>query len=596
MLKRYVKFFRIEYLFFIILFIFSWALFWKTFRLGDGTMELATKLWSDFGAAIPLERSFAYGSNFPPQYPIFAGPPIRYHFVFFMTVGMLEWIGVPIDWALNSISILGFFGLLLFIYILGVRVFKSKFVGAISVILFLFNGSLGFLEYFKRHTLDISIFKTILSGTEWTSFGPYDGKAVSAFWSLNIFTNQRHLALGYAAYLALLLFLYVKNQSSTSHKSKIQMTNVKSIFRKLGILGKPENQKHQRFREPDIRSSEPLELRLSGSQSILSFPKAIFIGVVVGLFPFIHLTVYLMMCITLLLAFLIFPHIRKQILLMGLVAGSVGIPQILAMGQSMREVKLFHPGYLVEVEKLTIQNFLSYWFLNLGLTSILSVIGFILANKEQRKLFIPFIVFFIIGNLFQFSPEMASNHKFFNLFVIGANMFTAYALYRLWKLHWSFKLLIPFLLIPLTLTGIIDLFPIFNDRYMVIDDISKNPTAQFILKNTPPDAVFLNATFLYDTASLAGRKIYLGWPYFSWSAGYDTDTRFKTMKQILASTDKQTVCATLQTENLDYIEIQEPTTIEEAKPNYAFFNQNFKTTYYDPKANIRIYDVKKSCL
>ena len=99
-----------EIFFFAILFIFSSFLMWKTFRVNSsGNMQVATRVWSDFAATIPLIRSFSYGSNFPIQYPIFAGPPIRYHFVFFAVVGFLEKIGLRIDWALNGLSVLGFF-------------------------------------------------------------------------------------------------------------------------------------------------------------------------------------------------------------------------------------------------------------------------------------------------------------------------------------------------------------------------------------------------------------------------------------------------------------------------------------------------------
>lgn len=529
---------------------------WKTFRLGDGTIQMAGKVWSDFGATLPLERSFAFGSNFPPQYPIFAGPPIRYHFIFYMVVGLLERFGVPLDWALNGLSALGFFGLLSLIYFLSSSVFKSRFVGIISAVLFLLNGSFGFLEFFKKHPLSFQTFHDVITNTTFSSFGPYDGNVVSAFWSLNIFTNQRHLALGYACFLGLLYFLYQAN--SRMRREKREMNHTASL--------------------------PPNKIRYSSS---------VVLGVLVGSFPFIHLTVYLMMCTLLLIGLLIFPHIRKQIILMGMVAGAIGIPQILSMGSSMREVEFFHPGYLVAGE-LTFWKVVDYWILNLGLLTILAPVGFLLAKKGQRKMLIPFIVFFIIGNLFQFSPEMASNHKFFNMFAIGANMFVAYALYRLWKLNLSAKVVVPLLMIPLTLTGIIDIFPIFNDGIMTIDDIPKNKTAQFIVEHTPPDSVFLNATFINDPASLAGRKIYLGWPYFSWSAGYDTDTRFKNMQSLFSPVDKSGFCQKVHQENIGFIEIQNPQPIEDVPINYNFFS---KETYLftDPLLHIAIYSTQDIC-
>jgi hypothetical protein len=538
---KYLKNLHIEHILFILFFIFSWVLMWQTFRTENGTIIMATKVWSDFGATLPLERSFAYGSNFPPEYPLFAGPPIRYHFVFFMLVGLLERGGVPLDWALNSLSILGFFALLICIYLLGKKVFQSVFVGTLSVILFLFNGSWGFLEFFQKHPISTNTFRDIFTNETFSSFGPYDGKVVSAFWSLNIFTNQRHLAIGYAAFLGLLYFLYASNRKEKSN---------------------------------------------------LSYPVALVVGILVGIFPFIHLTVYMMMCISLLVCFLIFQNIRKQIFLIGVIAGIVGIPQIFLMGQSMREVELFHPGYLVR--ELTVVNFFSYWFLNLGILTFLAPIGFILAKKRERKVLLPFLVFFVIGNLFQFSPEMASNHKFFNLFVIGANIFVAYALYRLWKFNLAGKLLVPLLIILVTLTGIIDIFPIFNDGRMVIDDIPNNKSAQYIVEHTPPDSVFLNAQFINDPASLAGRKIYLGWPYFSWSAGYDTDSRFKTMQTLFSPVNSDTFCKSATSENIDYVEIQTPQPIEDVSIDYNFFEQHPKR-FFDSKTNISIYSVDDIC-
>ena len=522
-------------------------------------MHIAGKVWSDFGATLPLERSFAYGSNFPPQYPIFAGPPIRYHFVFFLVVGTLERIGVPLDWGLNTLSIVGFFGLLVLIYLFAKNLFKSRFVGTLSALLFLLNGSFSFLEFFKKHPLSNHTILDIIKNNDWSSFGPYDGKTVSAFWSLNIFTNQRHLALGYACFLALLLLLYKKSLSTHRLHATLK-ERVKTLFQ-----------------VPD-------------------YPLFIIVGILIGLFPFIHLTVYMMMCIALLVLFFLLPNLRKQIFVAGVIAGILGIPQILAMGQSHSDgMKFINPGYLISRD-LTLPNFLQYWFFNLGLTSIFSIIGFILAKREQRKFFIPFFVFFIIGNIFQFSPEMGSNHKFFNMFVIGANMFTAYALWKLWKVNLAAKLLVPLLLIPLTLSGIIDLFPIFNDGYLVAPDIPNNPTAQFIVKNTPPDSVFLNAEFINDPASLAGRKIFMGWPYFAWSAGYNTDIRLKEHQSLWNASNIHTFCDLANKHAISYAEFSLTRTDSLFTINTSFFHDNFPLIYNNDKDGTKIYELDETCL
>src|SRR5688572_8586263 len=79
--------------------LFSFFLMFHTFSYDTRThtMSMASKVWSDFGAHIPLIRSFSYGANWdrlltgqPIESPLFPGEPIRYHFGFYALVGALE--------------------------------------------------------------------------------------------------------------------------------------------------------------------------------------------------------------------------------------------------------------------------------------------------------------------------------------------------------------------------------------------------------------------------------------------------------------------------------------------------------------------------
>lgn len=533
-----------EFLFFAILFTFSWFLMWKTFRLSNsGNMEIATKVWSDFGATIPLIRSFSFGSNFPPEYPIFAGAPIRYHFVFFALVGAVEKMGISIDWALNSLSILSFFFLLLAIYYLSFEIFRKRSVSVISCLLFLFNGSFSFLEFFKKYPLSGQTVTDIIHNSEFLSFGPYYGdKIISAFWSLNIYTNQRHLAFAYASFLTLILIIYKAGK-------------------------KPEG---------------------------FSLAKSLLIAIAMGLFPFIHLPVFMMMEGALCVFFVVYPNLRRKIFNIILISLLLALPQIVYLGPSATQVEIFHPGYLIE--NLTYENFIKYWFLNLGLASIFTPIGFLLASRQQRKVFLPFLAFFIIGNIFQFSPEIAANHKFFNIFIIGANIFTAYSIFVIWKWNDLSKIIISACFAALILSGIIDFFPIKNDVYMEIADYPKDNRVRWIVNNTPKEAVFLNSSFTYHPASIAGRKIYLGWPYFIWSAGYDISHHSKIMENIYESHDVNEICTLSEENNIDYITVESTEgDINLPTIDLNFFRDNFRLAYEDQEQNYYIIDIDSNC-
>jgi hypothetical protein len=535
---------RLEWVLFLILFLFSALLMFKTFGVDNsGNMKIAAKVWSDFAATIPLIRSFSFGSNFPPEYPIFSGSPIRYHFVFFYLVGMLEKIGLPINWALNIPSTLGFFALLLMIYLLTKEVFAKKSVAVLAVILFLFNSSFGFLEFFKNNPISADTLSTIINNSSFSSFGPYDGKTVSAFWSLNIYTNQRHLALAYASFLFLVYIIYKASK-------------------------KPKN---------------------------LTLTRSIVIGIAVGLFPFVHLAVFGVMAISIAVYFLLYPKLRLQLFLMGSAAMILAMPQIAWMGPSQIETSFFDPGYLVE--QLSAAAIANYWILNLGLSLVVAPLGFLLSKKEQRKVFIPFIVLFLMGNMFKFSAEVAANHKFFNLFIIGANMFSAYLLIKMWGSSLFAKLIIIPVILFLTLTGIIDFFPIVNDNHIVLKDIPNNEAAAFIKESTPKASVFLNSSYLYNPASIAGRKIFMGWPYFAWSAGYDTHSRGKLMDNIFTSVDKREICMLLKLNKIDYFTIQD-TSQDRDFPNInlRFYNNNFTPVYIDAvNPDFMIFSVSANC-
>lgn len=539
-----IKNYPIETILIISFLVFSFWLMFSTFSYENGNMLIASKAWSDFASSIPLIRSFSFGFNFPPEYPLFPGEPIRYHFLFYALVGMLEKIGVRIDYALNIFSSLGFAGLLVMLYVFSKNLFKNKAVGILSVIFFLFNGSLSFIEFLKTHPLSTSILSEIISNNTFPSFGPYDGKIVSAFWNLNIYTNQRHLA---PSFFLSLVIIYVL---------------LRPVIRKVKI----------------------------------GYMTGFLLGVVLGISFFFHLAVFLMTFVVIAFLGILFKKIRIIAGIILIIAGIIALPQYLYLqsGQPMAFKPAISVGYLVQ-NNLTIKSFLEYWFFNLGLHSFLIPLGFLLAQKNIKKIFIAFLLIFIIGTTIQFSPEIAGNHKFFNYFMIIGAMLSALSLVKIWKMKNFLKPVAVILFFFLIFSGIIDFFPIYNDHKIALADYPINRNIQWIKENTPKDSVFLNTQYLYDPASLAGRKIFLGWPYFPWSAGYDTEKRGNLLKQLLASINFVDSCRTLKENGIDFIEIDVSLNDPDNPPVSGLYEQEFLSVYKNPEGNYSIYDIEKSC-
>lgn len=543
---------------FLLFFLFSLSLMSMTFSHDpyQDVMLVGATVFSDFAAHIPLIRSFTEGANWPPEYPLYPGSVIQYHFLFFLIVGLLEKIGIRIDIALNVLGALSFSFLMYMIFLLGRKLFSSK-VGLLAILFFLFNGSLGFIDFFNEHPLSTKTFSEICGIKEFPAFGPWNGSEVSAFWSLNIYTNQRHLSLGFAF---LLFFIY-------------QVLKLKDGFDREVLL------------------------------------KGLGFGFLVGIFPTLHQPTCLLMAVILIVYFLFFPSKRAFLFTVGLTSlalMAVQYPFFLTfLGDGRGDGVVWRPGYLIS-DSLSITHFVSYWWKNLGLHSLLIPIGYYLSSNKIRIIMLPAIIMFMLASLFQFSLEMAANHKFYNFFLILAQMLSAHSLVRLWdytsrRFTGLYKISacragIIVLVFFMLFSGVIDFMVIKNNRLFEIPRRDEIEIVDWIKKNTPKDAIFLNSRYIYHPASLAGRKIFLGWPYFVWSAGYDTDKRYKILEQIYTSRDFSKICSLLRENNISHISFEEK--LHDRKfptIDYDFFVNQLDPDYTHPREKFAIYSRERIC-
>jgi len=523
----------------------------------EHAMKIAGKCWSDFGAHIPLIRSFSMGDNGTrlihlkaPQSPLFPGEPIRYHFLFYALSGLLEKIGVRIDWAMNIPSIIGFTILCVGIVAVAYVLFKNKSVALLSLIFFLLNGSLSFFKFFHKYPLSTSSLHDIITAPHFSSFGPWDGGPVTAFWTLNIFTNQRHLAISFA----LALF---------------------AIFMAL-------------------RLPKPIRWK----QAVLT---GIIFSIIVGLLLFTNQAAALCLVIWLFWFFVVVPQTRLP-----LIVAAIGTLPSLALLTTLTHSSgtiAWDLGYLV-AHPLTLQAIASFWFYNLGFHIFFIPLGCLLLPKKAKLLLIPpLLITCIIPNLIRFSPDMINNHKLFNFAMLFGAMISAYTIVYLYQKikdtssHWIIRVLNVFLMgfmcLSLTLSGIIDFFPIYNDTSIFLPDES-NEDIVYFQKNTPPEAIILNSTWFMHPATIAGRKIFSGYPYFTWSYGYDKETREQILLSIYRATDKTTACSLLIKNNISFVELSDRPE-DFIQPNRPLFYFTFSQSYRNDKTGITVFDVGKSC-
>jgi hypothetical protein len=222
------------------------------------------------------------------------------------------------------------------------------------------------------------------------------------------------------------------------------------------------------------------------------------------------------------------------------------------------------------------------------------------------KIFLlPAFIVLIIAFLFRFSQkEVLVGHKFFNFFLIMGQVLTAYVVVKAYDFVSAkfprAKVLslgaTGVLVFFLTLTGVIDFFPIVNMTMSKVRDIGSNPEARWFAENTPRDAVVLTNQFMFSPASIAGRKIFLGYAYFTDSAGYDTRGRRRIVDAIYRGDQREEMCGLLRLNNISYIDVAEfKQTKSRPTVNVEYFRENFSPAYVSSNGRYEVYSTAELC-
>ena len=271
------------------------------------------------------------------------------------------------------------------------------------------------------------------------------------------------------------------------------------------------------------------ETAITKEPFIATLPPFIFSGIVLALLPMWNSAVFIAAAAILGLLFILCP-LRLQMLALAVTAGVIALPQMLFLstGSGRAQMpKLLHWGYTVD--NPTAANVLKYLGFTFGFKWLLIALALIFAGSLQRRFFLAALSLLAVAFSFQFTIEVLANQKFIHIWVIIANLFVAFALWRLWRfslvgttLPGKFVAAVLFLLvIP---GGVIDFFPIHNTGWGEVT-YRNDPLIDWLNKNTSPRDIFLTDRFVNHPILMAGRRVFYGWPYYAWSAGYDASKR-----------------------------------------------------------------------
>lgn len=528
---------KFEIFLLIVFFLFSFWLITKSFGYGtEGQrFRIARHQIGDFGLHLSLIRSFSWGNNFPVESPFFPGRPLPYHHYFDLLVGLLEKTGFRIDVAFNGVSILLFTLLLFLIYKLPQLIFrKSKLLGVLSVILFVFHSNITFIDFFKEKGLSLSTFRDFWLLPDYIHKGPFDGSIISIFFTLNVYLNQRHLIAAFVISLAVIYFL----------------------LQKL------------------IRAQK------------ISYKTLILLGLVLGILSRVHTLTSFSTGVILFLLFILFkrPRLLLFLFLPAMAVFAFHLKDIL--GQDIDHV-LFNPGFLSQ-KPLSFANFIYFWVMNLGIAIILIPCGFFLSNKKQKIIFLSVFSLFVIGNTFQLSFLIDHNHSLFNFFLIFANFYIAHFLLTILHKYKNFigGTIAVVLVLLLTMSGVIDLMAIKNDFQLYLNDAPSNKFMQWIKTNTQEKDIFLAKQEILDPITLSGRKNYLGHTYYLSVMGYNYSERLNNVKSFYEVKGLETI-SKMRKENIAYIVVPTKPIIDfNYIVSFVYLDKYLQKVYEDGKVMV----------
>jgi DNA-binding beta-propeller fold protein YncE len=547
----------------------SWMMF-ASFNTSGSKLQISNPEYSDFGPNTAIMQSFAVGHNFPTEYPHFSGDRIRYHFLFYFQAGNLEFLGLNPVWSLNLLSIVTLVAMLILAMTLGEVVFNSRAVGRLGSLLFFFFGSLSYVPFLGRQGSVRAAIQAIRQQRDFLpSIFPYRGEAWGT-WSQVTYLNQRHFASAIGILLLVLVFLVLRYRMRPPKRAKTPPSpepvaaqpNPPSEIAE--VIGSEDTTRPENVLEPrgDIASAsvatEPKEEVVVPAERFRdTLPGFIFSGVLLGLLPMWNSAVYIGAAAVLAVWFILFP-LRLQMLALAVPAGLIALPQMLYLTGGSGRIpmpRLIHWGYMVE--QPTAANVLKYLGFTFGFKWLLIALALVFANSLQRRLFLAVLSLVAVAFCFQFTIEVLANQKFLHTWVIIANLFVAFGLWRLWRLSLAgttvpgkFVATVLFLLIiP---GGVIDLFPIHNTGWSEVT-YRNDPLIDWLKKNTTPRDIFLSDRFVNHPIVMAGRRVFYGWPYYGWSAGYNAAKRDRVYTELFESKDPWKVYHLLKENGISYV-------------------------------------------
>jgi hypothetical protein len=524
----------IYFLFYAMVAIVMWLVFSRAmFEKPDGIYTGVLNNYGDLPFHLSVITRFAFGQNFPPEDPTFAGARFTYPFMTDFVSAMFVRAGASLR---DSLFIENYFvgvALVGVLHRFGQRLLRNRTAAILTPVLIILNGGLGWAMLVSDvNKTDSGVFQllrhiphsyTILpegaEGWRW-------GNAVTS-----LLVPQRGFLLG----IPLAVIVFTQWWSAMHSDDEVKSKKVK---------GKKEERRDKRS-GPAVRligsanstvddsSLFPFDfLLLSSARRMLAA------GVVAGLLPLVHAHSFIVvMGVGACLALINWTRWREWLTFF-VVASVIAVPQLLWSTHGSAVSTRAFIGWEFGWDSGN-ANFFWFWLKNTGLFIPLLIAALLWKRQDylvSRRLlffFLPFTLCFIIPNMVKLAPWIWDNVKVIFYWWIASAPIVALLLARLWEGNAWHRGLAAGLFILLTLAGALDVFALVTKQgeYQEFDRDGVT-FAETIKQQTPPRATILHAPIHNTPIFLTGRRSLMGYPGHIWTHGIDFGPREGDIKKI----------------------------------------------------------------
>ena len=538
-----------------LLFLFLMYIMFYVFYIRDGILYSGFTVYGDYAPHTAMMRSFSMGENFPTQYPHFGGEDVKYHFMFQFLVGNLEFLGLRLDIAYNLVSVFSLLGFLIFLCQMAMRITGSFAAGAWALVLFFFRSGITFFRFLWEHFQSGDLWKALSENTEFLGYTTNENWGL---WNFNVYLNQRHLAFGLLITGIVIWVFFDYLEEGAAHEEKGFAWIKGRLFAK-----------------------EAWQCR--------NLEKALLLGMILGLTSFWN-GAAVIGGLLILLGFAAFSDGKLDYGIMAAVTVFFSVLQsrIFVRGSVMSPAIQW--GFLAEDKSLA--GVIWYLIQISGFFVVgLAMLVFWLRRRE-RAMLVSFLFPLFFAFFMSLTPDINVNHKYIMISWAFLTVFWGGVLSKCWRGKCRKKLLAFILTVCLTATGLYDFVIILRNNgpgRRVAVNMESDLTA-WLSENLTSEDLILTPEYSMSEVTMSGVMMYCGWPYYAWSAGYNTNYRAGVATEMYTTGDQKRLKALVQQEGITYILYQEGMTFEEKNCREDTIASAYPLVYQSEDGRIRIYE------